>query len=77
MEQIVFKWEFSVLFDAAKTESEQYLEEKINLLNILSKKIQEKTPKILILGNPDRFSEKSLRGGSYSMPGVSPFQIWY
>ena len=32
MQQIVFKREFSVLFDAVKTKNVQYLEEKIQLI---------------------------------------------
>ena len=42
-QQIVFKREFSVLFDAVKTENVQYLEEKMQpIKRILSKKFQKK-----------------------------------
>ena len=47
MRKIVFKREFSVLFDSVKTENEQYLEEKIQpVKNIVTKEIQKKSPKI-------------------------------
>ena len=43
MQQIVFKREFSVLFDAVKTENMQYLEEKIQpIKKIIIKTIQKK-----------------------------------
>ena len=55
MQQILFKSEFSVLFDAAKTKNVQYLEEKVQpLKRLLSKKIQKKKSfKIVILRNPE------------------------
>ena len=61
MQQNVFKREFYVLFDAVKTESVQYLEEKIKpIKKIVMEKIQEKKSlKLSILRNPDRISEKS------------------
>ena len=43
MQQIVFKREFSILFDAVKTEKVQYLEEKIRpIKKIVTQKIQKK-----------------------------------
>ena len=47
MQQIVFKREFFVIFDAFKTENEQYLEEKIQpIKKIVIQKIQKKSLKI-------------------------------
>ena len=43
MQQIVFKREFSILFDTVKTENVQYLEEKIQpIKKIAIEKIQKK-----------------------------------
>ena len=43
MEQIIFKREFFILFDAVKTENVQYLEEKIQAIKkIVIEKIQKK-----------------------------------
>ena len=43
MQQIVFKRNFSVLFDSIKTENVQYVEEKIQAIKkIVIKKIQKK-----------------------------------
>ena len=38
MQQIVFKREFSILFNAVKTENMEYLEEKIQLIKKIIKK---------------------------------------
>ena len=47
MQQIVFKREFFVIFDAFKTENEQYLEEKIQpIKKIVIKKSRKKSLKI-------------------------------
>ena len=44
MQQIVFKREFFILFDAVKTENVQYLEEKIqSIKKKCYKKIQKKS----------------------------------
>ena len=64
MQQIVFKKEFSVLFDAVKTENLQYLEKKIQPI----KKIAIKKNR---LRTADRFSKNSLQGV------LNPYQIWY
>ena len=43
MQQIVFKRNFFVLFDAVKTENMQYIEEKMQpIKNVLSKKSRKK-----------------------------------
>ena len=43
MQQFLFKREFSVLFDAVKTENVHYLEEKIQpIKKIVTEKIQKK-----------------------------------
>ena len=41
MQQVVFKREFPVLFDAVKTENLQYLEQKIQAIkkNVVEKKL--------------------------------------
>ena len=64
MQQIVFKREFSFLFDEVKTENVQYSKEKIQpIKKIVIEKIQKKRSlKIWILRNPERFSKKFLRG---------------
>ena len=64
MHQIVFKREFSVLFDAVKTENVQSLDEKIWPIkkDCYWKKSRKKSLKIWILKNPDWFLKKSLQG---------------
>ena len=47
MQQIAFKREFSVVFDAVKTKNVQYLEEKMQpIKNIFIENIQKKNHKI-------------------------------
>ena len=60
MQQIVFKRNFSVLFDSIKTENVQYVEEKIQAIKkiVIKKNPEKKLFQISILRYPDQFLKK-------------------
>ena len=74
MQQIEIKRDFSILFDAVKTENVQYYsEEKIqHIKKIVIQKLQKRNLlKFEFKKNPDRFFKKSLWGI------LAPYQNWY
>ena len=69
MQQIVFKRDFSILFDIVKTVNVQYLEEKIMpIKKIVIQKNPEKIAKNLNFRKSRSISKKISSRHSYSIP---------